>query len=235
MKTRISRTGLFLGAGAASLVTLAVIAGSTASSTTSEAVSARAPEATPANLPAGVEDVVKLTRAQVGDDVTLNYIRNSGTVYDLAPKDVLYLKSEGVSDQVIQAMSDQGKNVPAETVAQNDSAPALPPPEYAPAPDGPLPPAAPMYAQPPLGYIQQAPVTVTLPVPAAPPPPISTLYIIPDPASGATTPFYPSGYVRSRPPVSTVIAIGGGFSGRRYAAAGFHSGHGSGVCVIGHR
>src|SRR4029077_18713742 len=37
----------------------------------------------PVRLPYGVEDVLKLSRAQIGDDITLNYIQNNGTIYNL--------------------------------------------------------------------------------------------------------------------------------------------------------
>ena len=43
-------------------------------------------DAAPVKLPYGVEDVLKLSRAQVSEDVTLNFIRNSGTIYNLAPR-----------------------------------------------------------------------------------------------------------------------------------------------------
>jgi hypothetical protein len=47
-------------------------------------------------LPYGVADVVKLSRAQVSEEIIVSYIQNSGTVYSLEPKDILYLKDQGV-------------------------------------------------------------------------------------------------------------------------------------------
>src|SRR5512147_2707641 len=117
MKTRTTLTGLFASLGAASLVAL------NASAQTSAADSTQASTAAPTDTaatkwPYGVEDVLKLTRAQVSEDVTLNYIRNSGTIYNLAPTDIVYLRNQGVSDRVVNTMLDQRKTVPAEAAAQ---------------------------------------------------------------------------------------------------------------------
>ena len=71
-------------------------------------------DAAPVKLPYGVEDVLKLSRAQVSEDITLNYIKNSGTIYNLSPKDIVYLKNEGVSDKVLNTMMEQRQNVPAD-------------------------------------------------------------------------------------------------------------------------
>src|SRR5690349_20840651 len=64
---------------------------------------ATTPVDTAAKLPYGVDDVLKLSRARMADDVTLNYIQNSGTIYNLNAKDLIYLKDQGVSDKVINA------------------------------------------------------------------------------------------------------------------------------------
>src|SRR4051794_3607641 len=55
-------------------------------------------------LPYGVEDVVKLTKAQVGEEIILSYVQNSGTVYNLTPHEIVYLRDQGVSNPVINAM-----------------------------------------------------------------------------------------------------------------------------------
>src|SRR5258708_827286 len=52
----------------------------------------------PLKLPYGVDDVLKLSRAQIGEQIILNYVQSSGTVYNLASKDIVYLKTRGVSD-----------------------------------------------------------------------------------------------------------------------------------------
>ena len=117
MKTRTSRICLFASLSAAFLTALSTTAQTTAPTAATPSTPATA-EAAQVKLPYGVEDVVKLSRAQVSEDVTLNYIRNSGTIYNLAPKDIVYLRNEGVSDRVINTMMDQRKSVPAEMAAQ---------------------------------------------------------------------------------------------------------------------
>ena len=58
----------------------------------------------PANLSPGLQEVVKLAQAKTGDDVILAYIKNSGASYTLGADDILYLKSQGVSQSVISAL-----------------------------------------------------------------------------------------------------------------------------------
>src|SRR5579859_7913248 len=74
-------------------------------------ISGASTAAAPVKLPYGVEDVLKLSRAQVGEDVILNYVQSSGTVYTLSPKEIIYLKEQGVSEKVMNAMLDQRKRV----------------------------------------------------------------------------------------------------------------------------
>ncbi|HUJ11429.1 MAG TPA: DUF6600 domain-containing protein [Verrucomicrobiae bacterium] len=63
-----------------------------------------ADQAPPSNLSPGLQEVVKLSKAQMGDDVILAYIKNSGASYTLSADDILYLKSQGVSQNVISAL-----------------------------------------------------------------------------------------------------------------------------------
>src|SRR5689334_9583200 len=87
----------------------------------------------PSKLPYGVEDVLKLSHAQVSDDIVLNYIQNTGTIYNLGPQDIVYLRDQGVSDRVINAMIDQHKRVTELAAAQ--SPPAQPAPNAPSAPN----------------------------------------------------------------------------------------------------
>lgn len=244
MKTRIARTGLILGLGAASVIAMAVIAESPALDGTVAEVAANAgpddaENAPPADLSSNVEDILKLNRAQVGDEVTLNYIQNSGTVYNLSEKDVAYLRSEGVSQQVIDAMSGLLPGASADLPEPAFSQVPAPSADYSvPEPEDTVASSMPAYTQPgqPFPtYIQPVQIAMPVAVQPAPEPPRSTLYIIPDPASGATAHFYPSGYARPAAFASTVFTIGGGSSGRRYYSTGYHGGHSHGVCVIGRR
>src|SRR4051812_37872409 len=57
-----------------------------------------------AKLPYGTADVVKLSRSQVSEDVIVSYVQNSGIAYSLGPDDIVRLRSEGLSDRVINTM-----------------------------------------------------------------------------------------------------------------------------------
>jgi hypothetical protein len=217
MKTRTSRITLLASLGGVSLLALNAIAQTPAP----EATPAPAPAATevaPAKLPYGAEDVLKLTKAQVSEDVTLSFIRNSGTVYNLVPKDIVYLRNEGVSDRVINAMLDQGKSVP--TVTGTQAAPA-PTPTAQPAPALADPnAAAAMQAQPQYApvYTQPTPVYVQPDTSYVPP---STVYTIP--YSSSAPPFYYSGYPYYSGPT---IGIGFGFGyGGYYRGYGYRGGY----------
>jgi hypothetical protein len=236
MKTRTTRISLFLSVGAASLVALGATAQTTAPAQP-EAPAAAPSQTAPQKLPYGVEDVLKLSRAQVSEDITLNYIKNSGTIYNLAPNDIVYLKNEGVSDKVINTMMEQRQNVPADVANQNAlqaqaavSAGAQPPPT----PDPNAPPAAPVLVQPAPFYVQPTPVYVP-PEPDYEPP--STLYVIPYGASGyGYLPPYPSFSFSSRCGYgSSVYYVGQGYGGRHFYNRGYYHGHGSTVYHFGHR
>jgi hypothetical protein len=169
----------------------------------------------PSGLPYGVEDILKLSRAQISDDIIINYIRNSGTVYNLAPKDIVYLRDQGVSDAVVNAMLNQRKKAvetsqaseasQAEGSSGNDVAAG-----YAAYPPIGVPPVVPVYAP---VYVPPPPVEVQQQ-------PASTLFIIPyrSTAPAACYPAY-SGYTSSylyfgpqycAPAASFVVGIGGG-------------------------
>jgi hypothetical protein len=163
-------------------------------------------------LPYGVEDVVKLSRAQIGEEIILNYVHGSGTIYNLGPKDIVYLRDQGVSDKVINAMLDQRKR--AELAAQ--SQPAAPVVQNAPVAvdasgtQNPAPAAG--YADPNATYAE-APLT----------PPASSVYVIP--YSGAYSyPYYgPYGYY----PYYYSGWYGPSFAFRFGGRGGFHGGHSS--------
>jgi hypothetical protein len=57
-----------------------------------------------------VDDVIELSRSDVGDDVILSQIEASGVVFKLTVDDILELKKAGVSDRVITYMINTGKN-----------------------------------------------------------------------------------------------------------------------------
>ena len=100
----------------------------------------------PVQLSSGAADILKLAHAKVNDDVTLAFIHSSGLRFDLTANEIVYLRSEGVSDQVLTAMLSQ----PAA------SAPETPPPA---APTEDLSASAPQYTTAPTSttYVETVP------------------------------------------------------------------------------
>jgi len=126
----------------------------------------------PVKLPYGVEDVLKMSRAQVSDDVIATYIHNTGTIYGLGPNDIVYLKDQGVSDRIINTMLDQ-RRIANEVAAQaQQQQAAAQQPAAAAENNGPI--TTPAYSD-----TQAAAPAVTRPA-------ASSLYVIPYP-----TPSYP--------------------------------------------
>jgi hypothetical protein len=113
-------------------------------------------------VPYGAQDVLKLTRAKVSEDIVVTYVENSGTVYGLRADDIVFLRDQGVSDRVIAAMINQSKHL-AET-----------------APIQPMQPAPGYQPQPPQDYSYPQPGYVDNTQPA------SSVYVIP-----YSTPAYP--------------------------------------------
>jgi len=231
---------LFLSVGAASLVALGATAEILAPAPT-ETPTPAASDAPPARLPYGVDDVLKLSRAQISDDITLNYIKNSGTIYNLGPKDIVYLRNEGVSDKVINTMMDQRSNVPADVANQNalqaqaaaSAAGAVPV-----SADATTAQAAPVYIQPQPFYVEPTPVYVP-PEPAYEP--ASTLYIIPYARNFSRPWSWPSFHFGSSYGYgygygSIVYSIHRGYGGGRYGGIRSYGGtrHGGGRSTVHH-
>ena len=78
----------------------------------------------PTALSYGVNDVVQLSKANVGDTTIINYIQNSGSGYGLDASQIIYLKQQGVSDAVLTAMLNQPSRATSGTA---DVAPAAVP------------------------------------------------------------------------------------------------------------
>jgi len=81
-----------------------------------------------APLPRGASEIVKLSRAQVNEDVIVSYVQNSGSTYRLNSDDIVRLRSEGVSARVINVMlENHKKNMDsAQVIAASAPAPAAP-------------------------------------------------------------------------------------------------------------
>lgn len=216
MKISIVRAGTLLVLGVLAAVSYATVS---AASTNTPA------PATPASLSYGVNEVLKLSQAQINDDIIVNYVQNSGTTYNLGAQDIVYLRNQGVSDRVVNAMLAQRQRLADAAAAQvaAQTAAAAPAQTVAPSP-------APTYTQTAPVYTEPAPA-YTEPAPAA-----STLYVIPYPAATAAYygyyrpyPYYYGPYYGGYygPTFSLGFRFGGGwghFGGHRYYGGhhGFH-------------
>ena len=216
MKTRILSAQLWVMAGIAFWACSAgdVAAQNPSSSTT-------APDATQAVSPSkiqlsyGVEDVLKLQRANVSDDTIIAFIDNSGRVYNLSASEIVYLREQKVSDHVLTAMLTQrkkGTESAPPTAQQAPSAPTNTQPVS-------TVPAAPTYVQPATTYVQSEPVYV----------PSSPVYVAP--AYGYYRyPYYGGYYGYGYPSLSLSFGIGGYYGGGYYRGGYYHGGgsHGGG-------
>jgi hypothetical protein len=133
MKTRFFKITLCLSlsaALAAPSIVAAQIAEQSVAATTTPATPTVGPstpatnQAVAVQLPRGAEDVLKLSRAQLSEDIILGFVRNSRAAYYLSAESILCLHKEGVSDRVISAMLEQQPKAMA-TTAQPAS-PAAP-------------------------------------------------------------------------------------------------------------
>ena len=89
--------------------------------------------APPAHGPLRIEDVTQLARDHISDEVIVNQIRTSATVFRLTVDDINYLKQNGVSDLVIAEMQNTVYRCPrrvytAAPVVYVEPAPPPPPP-----------------------------------------------------------------------------------------------------------
>ena len=107
---------------------------------------------TTAIQPTELQEVVKLSKAQVTDDVIIGYISNLRTAFHLTADDLLYLKDQGVSQPVITALLQKA---------------AVPPPLTNPAPV-PTPQPAPVVAAPPPGPPAEIPPPLSPPTSPGP-------------------------------------------------------------------
>jgi hypothetical protein len=82
-----------------------------------KAAEARAAAAT-ARGPLGLTDVVALAQQHISDEVIIQQIRTTGSVYNLSPNDIVYLKQNGVSDAVVQEMQMSAGRYPRRVYVQ---------------------------------------------------------------------------------------------------------------------
>jgi hypothetical protein len=94
-----------------------------------------------ADFPPGVQDVVRMTRSGVSEDVILAQIKSASIPYHLTADQIITLTQDGVSQNVIQALVQSGTGAAGEippSSAQDTSEPSAAPP----APAGDIPDAA---------------------------------------------------------------------------------------------
>ena len=130
--------------------------------------------AVPANLSSGVDEVVKMTRAQISEDVIATYIQASGSVYNLKPADIVTLHQQGVSDRIVTLMLAQGH---LDAPSTNQPVMVMPPPidpMLAPVP------IAPAQDQNQMFIPGQNAFEIAAEGPPATYEPVSTVYVIPD-------------------------------------------------------
>ena len=91
------------------LTVLALTAGNAVAQNSPTATTTQPAAATPAapQLSYGVPEVLQLSQAKVGDSTIIAYIQNSGNNYGLNAAQIIYLRQQGVSDPVINAMLNQ--------------------------------------------------------------------------------------------------------------------------------
>jgi outer membrane lipoprotein SlyB len=77
--------------------------------------------------PLAVADVKALVRAGVSDDVIINQIQNSRTVYHLTAADIIDLRNSGVSDKVVNFMINTPNTI-SNTVQSTTTVVQQPPP-----------------------------------------------------------------------------------------------------------
>jgi hypothetical protein len=197
MKTRMLQNSLLTATIAA---TLALAAGNVSAQDSSSAQNAP-------QLSYGVSQIVQLSKANISDDTIVTYVQNSGNNYGLDANQIVYLKQQGVSSKVINAMLNQ-RNLNAVT-------------QTAPQPAGSQDNSTTATAQPTATYVQTAPAYA----------PSSSVYVMPDTQSYNyyAYPYYPYygyyGYGWPYPAVSLSFGFGG-YRGGYWG--GYRGGYGGG-------
>lgn len=62
--------------------------------------------------PLGITDVAQMAQQHTSDEIIINQIRTTGSVFQLSPTDITWLKANGVSDAVILEMQASATRVP---------------------------------------------------------------------------------------------------------------------------
>jgi len=187
------------GIGVAVLLAGAAQAQSTQDASTANSTAPSVAAAPP--LADSVAQVLQLEQAKVSDSTILSFIQNSTASYPMAASQIIYLKQQGVSDTVLNAMINAHPSMAA------SSAPA-------PAPD-----------------TSSAAQTATATAPAVTTyqtVPSSSVYVIPDSQTYYYTSGY-YGYPYYYSPVAVSVGFGWGWGGYYgWHGGGWHGGYGGG-------
>ncbi len=79
----------------------------------------------PASAPLSIVDIANLAQQRVTDGLIINQIRTTGSTYRLTAQDIMFLKNNQVSDQVIAEMQSTAARVPVTRMYS----PTPPPPQ----------------------------------------------------------------------------------------------------------
>lgn len=88
-----------------------------------------AQEATTVPLSSAAAQVLQLSQAKISDGTIITFVQNSGSTYGLSASQIVYLKQQGVSEPVLNAMLNQHPAVaavvppPADNSAASTAAP----------------------------------------------------------------------------------------------------------------
>jgi hypothetical protein len=200
---------------ALALSAISIAAQDSTTATTNPAANAPAPTAarqTAVQLSFGVPDVLKLSQAQVSEDTIIAYVQASGRSYGgMSASEIVYLHEQGVSDSVVNAMLNQGKQLTAAAAQTTQQASVTQATTEANATTS--------AAQSPQAY-GPTPVTPAQPAPA-------TVYVAPNAPPVVDYGYYPS-YGYYYPPVSFSFGFVGGYRGGYYYGGGHSGYHGGG-------
>jgi hypothetical protein len=92
-------------------------------------VSTAAAQSVPNGAPLSLEEVLKLSKAGVSEDLIITTIKKNGKAFDLSPDEILELKKSGISDTVIEYLLD-----PSRPYIPPEPKPPEPPPAPQPKP-----------------------------------------------------------------------------------------------------
>ena len=166
------------------------------------------------HLSFAANEVLKLSRAKVGDETIVAYIKQASSAYELNAEDIVFLRGEGVTDRVVSAMLTARPEVAAAPAPAVAPAPALaasvgtaPTPGQITYPGGAAPAATTTttVVQPAVTYVQPSPTVVYTS-------PVVTEYYGGPYYYGYGYPYYGYGY-GWRPGISVNLGFGGGYRG----------------------